>query len=195
MYKYNIVTGCGTYNRVVIRYGDICHIGCWKGTKEEAIEAISEKYIGKAKDKYIDKIEQLFDPLDEITEEDIKADDCESVIQACIFGYLDMLHYLAEQGANLHTKNECGLRWATYNGHIDIVKYLQKHGANIHIGHNQPLLNAVSNGHLDIIKYLVECGAKIPTNDNLVISLAKKAQHTNIVKYLKEQLEKNKIQE
>jgi len=54
---------CGDENRVIcinVDKPEIIHIGCFKGTKEEAIKAVSEKYDGKAKKKYISQIEECF---------------------------------------------------------------------------------------------------------------------------------------
>jgi phosphoribosylanthranilate isomerase len=39
---------------------EIIHIGCFSGTKEEAIKAVSEKYSGNSRDEYIEKIEECF---------------------------------------------------------------------------------------------------------------------------------------
>jgi len=161
MNKFNIVTGCGTQKRVVIRYEDICHIACWKGTKEEAIEAISEKYIGKAKDDYIAKIEQLFDPLDEITEEDIRSYKYKSLCLAAEYGYLDMVQYLVEHRAPICVNNEYPLKISIYNGHLAIVKYLTKQGADIDLIKDSALLRAIVNNMDDIVEYLKEQNARV----------------------------------
>ena len=59
----NIVSYCGDSNRKICILKDtpeIIHIGCFTGTKQEAIKAVSEKYSGKAKKKYLAKIEKCF---------------------------------------------------------------------------------------------------------------------------------------
>jgi len=50
---FNIVTGCGSSDRTIARYKDVCYIGCFTGTKSEAIKAIESEYEGGAKDAYI----------------------------------------------------------------------------------------------------------------------------------------------
>jgi len=40
---FNIVTECGNMSRTIARYKDICYIGCFTGTKSEAINAIESK--------------------------------------------------------------------------------------------------------------------------------------------------------
>jgi len=61
---FNMVEGCGECNRVIFRYGEICFIGCFEGTYEEAKEAIGEKYNQpeyiKYKDEYLTKLNMLF---------------------------------------------------------------------------------------------------------------------------------------
>jgi len=43
---------CGYSNRTIARYKDICYIGCFTGTKSEAINAIESKYKDKDRDTY-----------------------------------------------------------------------------------------------------------------------------------------------
>jgi len=54
---------CGFNNRCIY-INDLepnkINIGCFNGTKEEAIKAVSKKYVGVARDKYIAKIEECF---------------------------------------------------------------------------------------------------------------------------------------
>ena len=54
---------CGKHNRCIYisrSEPSIINIGCFEGTKEEAIEAISNKYRGTEKDDYISKVEECF---------------------------------------------------------------------------------------------------------------------------------------
>ena len=57
------VESCGENKRTIYLNkidNTIVHIGCFHGTKDEAIEAISKKYSGQDKKEYINKIEELF---------------------------------------------------------------------------------------------------------------------------------------
>ncbi len=59
--NYPIVHGCGEDNRTIyLDWNDrsMIHIGCFKGTKEEAIQRIKEKY--KDPNQYIEQIEKCF---------------------------------------------------------------------------------------------------------------------------------------
>jgi len=60
----NSVFNCGEFNRCICIYKDvptIIHIGCFKGTKYEAIKKITNKYKNiKKRDIYIEKIIECF---------------------------------------------------------------------------------------------------------------------------------------
>ena len=59
----NSVFHCGQYSRTIYikkESPDIIYIGCFKGTKPEAIDSISKKYSGQEYIDYISKVEQCF---------------------------------------------------------------------------------------------------------------------------------------
>ena len=63
--KFSIVYNCGKENRTIKIYKgepEIIYIGCFKGTKDKAIEAIRKKYKNdkEAMTDYIDKVEECF---------------------------------------------------------------------------------------------------------------------------------------
>ena len=60
-------------------------------------------------------------------------------IDACKHGSLDKVISLLDQGADIHTDNECPLRWSAYYGHLPVVQYLLEHGADIHATNNDAL--------------------------------------------------------
>jgi ankyrin repeat protein len=47
-----------------------------------------------------------------------------SLIMSVEKGHLEVVKYLFEKGANIHTKNDCALKWSASNGHFEVVKYL-----------------------------------------------------------------------
>jgi len=54
---------CGTEHRSIYRTKDepeLIRIGCFKGTRDKAIKAISKKYKGKEKEDYISKVNECF---------------------------------------------------------------------------------------------------------------------------------------
>ena len=62
--NYPVMYDCGHEARAIyldLKDKSLCHIGCFKGTKQQAIEAISRKYKGSdVMYDYIDKVNQLF---------------------------------------------------------------------------------------------------------------------------------------
>jgi hypothetical protein len=40
-------------------------------------------------------------------------------------GHLEIVKYLAEQGADIHADNNFALQWSAYYGHLEIVEYLK----------------------------------------------------------------------
>ena len=60
---YPVVYNCGRSDRQIqLKFSDRTKIliGCFEGTKEEAIKAISERYNGKEKEDYIAKVNECF---------------------------------------------------------------------------------------------------------------------------------------
>ena len=59
----NSIFYCGTYNRIICIEKDnpnIIYIGCFSGTKPEAIASINSKYSGQEAIDYISKVEECF---------------------------------------------------------------------------------------------------------------------------------------
>ena len=119
---FNIVTNCGDENRTIVRYKKLCYIGNFTGIKEQAIEYISKKYTGIAKDDCISKIEKLYRTT--MADEDVTARDNCALRWASKNGYLEVVKYLIEKGADVKADDSCALRWASNNGHLEVVKYL-----------------------------------------------------------------------
>lgn len=76
-----------------------------------------------------------------------------SLENAAIYGQLEMVKYLIDQGATDLNKQ---LILATRYGHLEIVQYLIDHGAN---DLNRGLSEAASHGYFDIVQYLISRGA------------------------------------
>lgn len=61
---YPVVYNCGkSYRAIYLDFKDrtLIHIGCFKGTKEEAIQRISQEYSGEAMNSYISKVNECFE--------------------------------------------------------------------------------------------------------------------------------------
>ena len=185
--NFNMVTECGNENRAVLRYGDTCHIGCFKGSKGEAIEAIGNKYGGASRDRYIAKINELYD-TDMTSREERNVDvtagnDC-AIGWASENGHLDVVRYLVSQGASVSADNDYAIRWARQNGHLEVVKYLMEHGASITACDNYAIKLASENGHLEVVKWLVERDVDVTASDNCAVRRANRNGHTKVVNYL-----------
>lgn len=64
------------------------------------------------------------------------------------------------------------LMLATKNDDIDVVQFLLDNGADVHTRDNKALIHAVSTDNLDLLKCLVKNGADINAQDNLAIKIA-----------------------
>jgi len=184
---FNMVTGCGGEDRVVIRYKDTCYIGCFTGTREEAIRAIGNKYKDDGKDVYITKINELYDTDITSYKErgiDITTDDNRALRWASAYGYLKVVKYLVSQGADVTADDNYALQSASKDGYLKMVKYLVKHGVDITTSDNYAVQRASNNGHLKVVKYLVSQGADVTASDNLAIQWASENGHLEVVKYL-----------
>lgn len=96
---------------------------------------------------------------------------------------LDHVIIAINNGANINTKHNLAIRYASSKGHLNIVKYLVSlEKTDIHL--NDALKSASYAGNLDMIKYLISQGADVQTQDNYSVKYASKNGHLNVVKYL-----------
>ncbi len=101
-------------------------------------------------------------------------------------GYLPVVDFLIEKGANIQYNDNAGLRLASENGHLSVVKFLTERGANIRANNDDSLVGACYNGHLPVVKYLTEHGANIDSQGSASLIFAGYNGHLLIVKYLVE---------
>ena len=99
-------------------------------------------------------------------------------------GHLEVVKYLIEKGADVHTKNDSALRTSAEKGHLEVVKYLIEKGADIHAVNDSALHFSVLYGHLEVVKYLIEAGADVHANHDLALRWSANSEHLEIVKYL-----------
>ncbi len=100
-------------------------------------------------------------------------------------GYLPVVKYLIETGADIHYGDDYPLRFASARGHLPVVKYLTENGAKVNALKNRALEAAIQNGHLPVVKYLTENGADIYA-DNRALRAAVEFGDLPIVQYLKD---------
>ena len=96
-----------------------------------------------------------------------------ALMAAAVFGYIDLVRLLLDNGANINTTyrrgmvngyvHDTALQAASRNGHVGIVKLLLGRGANAnHIGANGSALQwAAYKGHLEVMEELIAGGADV----------------------------------
>ena len=88
---------------------------------------------------------------------------------AAFSGRLELVRFLAAQGANVKTPNKFGttpLAVAAGSGHLEVVRFLAAQGANVDTPSKSgvtPLNAAAGGGHFDVVRFLVAQGAMVDT--------------------------------
>jgi len=105
---------------------------------------------------------------------------------ASIKGYLIIVKYLINAGADVHYDNDVALRIASANGKLEVVKYLiEEAGAYIYAQNNNALSCAVQYKRKEVFDYLIENGAIINNEYiNKALSWACECGYLNIMEYL-----------
>ncbi|AVL95224.1 ankyrin repeat protein [Moumouvirus australiensis] len=110
------------------------------------------------------------------------------LVSACFCLKLDVIEYLIECEADIHTENDLPLIKAIYSGayrdNKPIIQYLINNGANIHSNNNAPLITACMAGQFEIVKLLVDYGANIHTNSIEILKKTISEGHYEILEYL-----------
>src|SRR5574343_216728 len=173
------VANCGNSKRVIARVGETYYVGCFEGSYNNLIAAISEKYKGQERIDYLAKVDLLKNSCLEDFK-DIIANDNYAINFSVEYGILDAVKYLHRKGANINVPVYKAVR----KGHLDIVKYLHKNGADITAYNNYAVLIAAMKGELATVKYLHKNGSDITVNSNYAVRWANIYGHKKVVKYL-----------
>lgn len=113
-----------------------------------------------------------------------------SICNACEYGHLEIVKFLAENGANILANNNYTLKWACLNGHTEIVKFIVNLIKDKQILNKNYIfaLDVCERGHLDTLKFLMEnCSYQVAGLNDIYLPLfikAHKKGHLNIVKYI-----------
>jgi len=62
---------------------------------------------------------------------DLKYENDYALRYASEIGIKNVVQYLVEKGADIHTHDDYSLRWASKGGHLPVVQYLLEKGANV----------------------------------------------------------------
>lgn len=92
--------------------------------------------------------------------------------------------YLYKNNADIIANNQT-VKYASANGYLEVVKYLHENGADITAFGNYAVRSASKNGHLEVVKYLHENGADTAAFGSYVMKLALKNNNIEVVEYLK----------
>ncbi|WUG43902.1 ankyrin repeat protein [Megavirus chiliensis] len=90
---------------------------------------------------------------------------------ACFNGHYNILKYLLQYGATSHTIN-LGLTGASMGGYLDIVKYMIDLGAEVNFYYGRSLNLACYNKHVDVVKYLLDNGSIINMSTSSLDSIS-----------------------
>lgn len=114
---------------------------------------------------------------------DIHTEDNIVLRSACKFGRFNVIQFFVERGTDIHKFNE-GLFFACKHAHINIVKFLVEHGVDIHVDNDIALKVACKLGNYRIVKFIIEKGVDIHAENERFLRIACKNGHTNIVELL-----------
>ena len=98
-------------------------------------------------------------------------------------GYLEIVQYLVNNGANVNSLSRF-IHIIAENGHLDIIDYFVKKGINLHYDNDLPLRAAAERGQLDVVKYLVDIGLDINSDSNYCLRKAAENNHLDVVNFL-----------
>jgi hypothetical protein len=77
-----------------------------------------------------------------------------ALIHSAKYGKLDFVECLLTTGADVHTRDDYPLQWASNNEHLEVVKVLLAAGADVHADNDAALRWASNNGHTEVVKVI-----------------------------------------
>jgi hypothetical protein len=89
---------------------------------------------------------------------------------ACERGYLELVKYLVENGADINALEGNPLRKACENNHLPVVQYLIASGADIHARQDLALREAAKRNYFDIVKFLLSSGGDVHAKNDIIFS-------------------------
>lgn len=125
---------------------------------------------------------------------DIHVDEGKPFGVAAEHGRLEVVKYLASQGAHINTRSDLedrrdrALLMASGNGHLEVAEFLVSAGADIHFVGDCILRWAAGNGQLEVVKFLMDKGADVHASGPRGDTLKEAAEngHLKVVRYLVE---------
>jgi hypothetical protein len=91
--------------------------------------------------------------------------------------------WLIECGMGIDDQNEA-LRTAAINGYLKVVKYLVELGADIHAGNDYIFKQAAAHSQLEVVRYLVEQGVDIHLDNDWVLRHAQLYGNLDVIDFI-----------
>ena len=113
-------------------------------------------------------------------------------------GYMDLMRFLVDDGADLDARNASGatpMFLASQAGHVQLVRYLAEGRVDLHVGLDfanegvTPVWIASQNGHVEVVRCLAEQRANLaPAYSGAMVALvlASRGGHIEVVRCLAE---------
>ena len=114
----------------------------------------------------------------------VSQDNDKSIRVAAVNGHLDVVQYLAGQGADIRQCCVEDGQFIAEGGFLNVLKYLHDKEVFNHVDFSSFAVPAVEGGHLHVLQYLVHHGADVTFQNNKVMAHAIYNGQLHIVKYL-----------
>lgn len=99
-------------------------------------------------------------------------------------GHREIVDHLIENGADISCQDNIIFRWASFRGDLGFVKFLHAKGTQTQVEIDKALNWACMEGHKEIIDYLIKNGANVYNNDNYPMRISERYGHIQIYNYL-----------
>lgn len=76
-------------------------------------------------------------------------------------GFLEIVQFLVEKGANLHADNDYALEWSIRKGKTDVACYLLDNGADFCASHKTPIYCAINTDNHEIFEKMMQKGLQL----------------------------------
>lgn len=119
-------------------------------TNEEKQERLDFELRNNARIGDLEKVKELI-------AQGASANKIRTLLATVYSGHLEVIKYLAENGADIHYNNEYLLSLSVEHNHLHIVKYLISKGANMNTEHgNVAMVLSIAFHHFDIARYFID---------------------------------------
>ncbi len=109
------------------------------------------------------------------------------IVEASIYGNVDVVKYLLEHGANLHFQEDLAFRVACVFGQLEMAQFLfGQEGVDVHASNEDALIGAAENEQIEIVRWLLEMGANLHARDGMALTVAADSNSVTMVRCLVE---------